>query len=79
LSACAASADLQKPHCNHCNQRSQLQLTDQPTNRPTNPPIYHPQNQLLKQIEKHWTEKPIEKMTERDWRIFREDFSITYR
>ncbi|KAI8474201.1 MAG: pre-mRNA-splicing ATP-dependent RNA helicase [Monoraphidium minutum] len=30
-------------------------------------------------IEKHWTDKTLEKMTERDWRIFREDFSITYR
>lgn len=24
----------------------------------------------------HWSKKPIEKMKERDWRIFREDFSI---
>eukprot|EP00878_Enallax_costatus_P032756 GHUV01036022.1.p1 GENE.GHUV01036022.1~~GHUV01036022.1.p1 ORF type:complete len:474 (+),score=130.89 GHUV01036022.1:170-1423(+) len=30
-------------------------------------------------IEKHWSEKPLEKMTERDWRIFREDFSISYK
>lgn len=27
----------------------------------------------------HWTEKPRELMTERDWRIFREDFSISYK
>lgn len=25
---------------------------------------------------KHWTEKSLEEMTERDWRIFREDFDI---
>lgn len=31
------------------------------------------------QVEKHWTEKSLEKMTERDWRIFREDFNISYR
>jgi ATP-dependent RNA helicase DDX23/PRP28 len=27
--------------------------------------------------ERHWTEKSINQMTERDWRIFREDFNIT--
>lgn len=32
-----------------------------------------------KRVEKHWTEKPVEEMTERDWRIFREDFSIAYK
>ena len=31
------------------------------------------------QVEKHWTEKSLEEMTERDWRIFREDFSISYK
>ncbi len=31
------------------------------------------------QVEKHWTEKGLSEMTERDWRIFREDFSIGYR
>ncbi|KXZ50152.1 hypothetical protein GPECTOR_17g788 [Gonium pectorale] len=30
-------------------------------------------------VEKHWTEKALKDMTERDWRIFREDFSIGYR
>lgn len=29
--------------------------------------------------ERHWTEKPLEDMKERDWRIFREDFSIAAR
>ncbi|THH33957.1 hypothetical protein EUX98_g227 [Antrodiella citrinella] len=29
--------------------------------------------------ERHWTEKPLEEMKERDWRIFREDFSISAR
>ena len=29
--------------------------------------------------ERHWTEKPLEEMKERDWRIFREDFSIAAR
>jgi ATP-dependent RNA helicase DDX23/PRP28 len=29
--------------------------------------------------ERHWTEKPLEQMKERDWRIFREDFSISAR
>ncbi|BDA42638.1 probable elongation factor G, mitochondrial at C-terminar half [Coccomyxa sp. Obi] len=32
-----------------------------------------------KRVEKHWTEKSREEMTERDWRIFREDFSIAYK
>ena len=27
----------------------------------------------------HWSRKPREEMTERDWRIFREDFSIAYK
>jgi len=29
--------------------------------------------------ERHWTEKPLNEMKERDWRIFREDFSISVR
>jgi ATP-dependent RNA helicase DDX23/PRP28 len=29
--------------------------------------------------DRHWTEKPLEEMKERDWRIFREDFSISGR
>lgn len=29
--------------------------------------------------ERHWTEKPLSDMKERDWRIFREDFSISAR
>lgn len=29
--------------------------------------------------ERHWTEKSLEEMKERDWRIFREDFSIASR
>ena len=31
------------------------------------------------QVEQHWTEKALEDMTERDWRIFREDFNIQYK
>ncbi|TEB31251.1 P-loop containing nucleoside triphosphate hydrolase protein [Coprinellus micaceus] len=29
--------------------------------------------------DRHWTEKPLGEMKERDWRIFREDFSISAR
>ncbi|KAJ1310397.1 hypothetical protein OPQ81_007135 [Rhizoctonia solani] len=29
--------------------------------------------------ERHWSEKPLSEMKERDWRIFREDFSIACR
>jgi hypothetical protein len=29
--------------------------------------------------ERHWTDKPLDEMKERDWRIFREDFSISAR
>lgn len=29
--------------------------------------------------ERHWTEKSLEEMKDRDWRIFREDFSIAAR
>ncbi|KAH9842653.1 DEAD-domain-containing protein [Rhodofomes roseus] len=29
--------------------------------------------------ERHWSDKPLEEMKERDWRIFREDFSIAAR
>jgi ATP-dependent RNA helicase DDX23/PRP28 len=28
-------------------------------------------------LDRHWTEKKLIEMTERDWRIFREDFSIS--
>lgn len=27
--------------------------------------------------DRHWTEKALDQMTERDWRIFREDFNIS--
>ena len=27
--------------------------------------------------DRHWQEKRVEEMTERDWRIFREDYNIT--
>jgi ATP-dependent RNA helicase DDX23/PRP28 len=27
--------------------------------------------------DRHWSEKPVEEMTERDWRIFKEDFNIS--
>jgi ATP-dependent RNA helicase DDX23/PRP28 len=27
--------------------------------------------------DRHWSEKAKDEMTERDWRIFREDYSIT--
>lgn len=30
-------------------------------------------------VDRHWSDKALEEMTERDWRIFREDFSISYR
>ncbi|THH14348.1 hypothetical protein EW146_g5978 [Bondarzewia mesenterica] len=29
--------------------------------------------------DRHWTDKPLEEMKERDWRIFREDFNIAAR
>lgn len=29
--------------------------------------------------ERHWSEKPLKDMKDRDWRIFREDFSISAR
>ena len=30
-------------------------------------------------MQQHWSDKAREDMTERDWRIFREDFSIAYK
>ncbi|KAL2939981.1 DEAD-box ATP-dependent RNA helicase 21 [Bienertia sinuspersici] len=30
-------------------------------------------------VDRHWSEKRLEEMTERDWRIFREDFNIAYK
>ncbi|KAI3975945.1 hypothetical protein MKX01_016628 [Papaver californicum] len=30
-------------------------------------------------IDRHWSDKKLEEMTERDWRIFREDFNISYK
>ncbi|KAJ7974358.1 DEAD-box ATP-dependent RNA helicase [Quillaja saponaria] len=29
-------------------------------------------------IDRHWSDKKLEEMTERDWRIFRENFNISY-
>ncbi|KAK8556204.1 hypothetical protein V6N12_002615 [Hibiscus sabdariffa] len=30
-------------------------------------------------VDMHWSEKKLEEMIERDWRIFREDFNISYK
>ncbi|KAM7498008.1 hypothetical protein LguiA_022422 [Lonicera macranthoides] len=30
-------------------------------------------------VDRHWSDKKIEEMTERDWRIFKEDFNISYK
>ncbi|KAI4982350.1 hypothetical protein ZWY2020_022842 [Hordeum vulgare] len=30
-------------------------------------------------VDRHWSDKAAEEMTERDWRIFREDFNISYK
>ncbi|KAJ1427107.1 Rossmann-like alpha/beta/alpha sandwich fold [Sesbania bispinosa] len=30
-------------------------------------------------VDRHWSEKKLEEMAERDWRIFREDFNISYK
>uniref|UniRef100_A0A7N0SW16 DEAD-box ATP-dependent RNA helicase 21 n=1 Tax=Kalanchoe fedtschenkoi TaxID=63787 RepID=A0A7N0SW16_KALFE len=30
-------------------------------------------------VDRHWSQKKLEEMTERDWRIFREDFNISYK
>jgi len=30
-------------------------------------------------VKEHWSGKARDEMTERDWRIFREDFSISYK
>lgn len=30
-----------------------------------------------KWTDRHWTQKPLSEMTDRDWRIFREDFNIS--
>lgn len=31
------------------------------------------------QFERHWSEKKVEEMTKRDWRIFQEDYDISYK
>jgi ATP-dependent RNA helicase DDX23/PRP28 len=31
----------------------------------------------VKWDERHWSEKPLDQMKERDWRIFKEDFNIS--
>uniref|UniRef100_A0A251RM05 Putative helicase superfamily 1/2, ATP-binding domain-containing protein n=1 Tax=Helianthus annuus TaxID=4232 RepID=A0A251RM05_HELAN len=30
-------------------------------------------------VDRHWSEKKLDEMTERDWRIFREDFDTSYK
>ncbi|WCJ44197.1 Pre-mRNA-splicing ATP-dependent RNA helicase prp28 [Euphorbia peplus] len=30
-------------------------------------------------VDRHWSDKKLDEMTERDWRIFREDFNISYK
>jgi len=38
--------------------------------------VSKPRNQVLKS-EKHWSQKPLDQMTARDWRIFKDDYNIT--
>jgi ATP-dependent RNA helicase DDX23/PRP28 len=35
--------------------------------------------ELKRTFKEHWSDKKLEDMTERDWRIFREDFNISYK
>ncbi|CAG8688352.1 15350_t:CDS:2, partial [Acaulospora colombiana] len=47
---------------------------------PTNAMVMDPAGSLTRRKDdRHWSEKPIEEMKDRDWRIFREDFSISAR
>ncbi|CAJ0578912.1 unnamed protein product, partial [Mesorhabditis spiculigera] len=39
--------------------------------------LAHELNKQRRCDERHWRDKPLNEMTERDWRIFREDFNIT--
>lgn len=45
--------------------------------------VSHRMNRVLDKEKKqayddrHWTHKDLEEMTERDWRIFKEDFGIS--
>lgn len=39
--------------------------------------LQHKKEQAQKWDDRHWTEKPLEAMTDRDWRIFREDYNIS--
>ncbi|CAM8953084.1 unnamed protein product [Rhodiola kirilowii] len=32
-----------------------------------------------KKVDRHWSHKKLDEMTDRDWRIFREDFNISYK
>ncbi|KAL9678530.1 hypothetical protein QQ045_016374 [Rhodiola kirilowii] len=32
-----------------------------------------------KKVDRHWSQKKLDEMTDRDWRIFREDFNISYK
>jgi hypothetical protein len=41
--------------------------------------IFYSDHASATQTDVHWSEKPLSKMTERDWRIFREDFNISYK
>jgi ATP-dependent RNA helicase DDX23/PRP28 len=53
---------------------------DSSTGAPTNAMVMDPAGSLTRRKDdRHWSEKPIEEMKDRDWRIFREDFSISAR
>lgn len=41
------------------------------------PDVQYDRGDML--VSSHWATKKLEEMTERDWRIFREDFNIAYR
>lgn len=54
-------------------------LLPSPSALPPFPPCHPCPLAAAAQVEKHWSEKALEDMNERDWRIFREDFNIGYR
>lgn len=47
--------------------------------KPTSRRLIQPLRRVDQERERHWTEKALDEMTERDWRIFREDYLITIR
>lgn len=71
---------IKRPKIRNYDRRFQFKWNESDDTSVETNPLYscrvQPKQSKTMEFDQHWTEKPLDKMTERDWRILREDFDI---